>query len=154
MCRKRLPRQGDYALLMGIIVELIEPEAYRDFSESFSAENIRSLVARRVRDYGGDFRRKFGSEYRWVNVRLLFDESLNPGEAVMCFTEVEAEKQKKLQEVKLMKDSLEMARRSEESQKIFFSNMSHDMRTPLNAIISLTKLAKPILMIRKKWGIF
>ena len=150
--RKRLPRQGDYALLMGIIVELIEPEAYRDFSESFSAENIRSLVARRVRDYGGDFRRKFGSEYRWVNVRLLFDESLNPGEAVMCFTEVEAEKQKKLQEVKLMKDSLEMARRSEESQKIFFSNMSHDMRTPLNAIISLTKLAKAHIDDPEKMG--
>ncbi len=150
--RKRLPRQGDYALLMGIIVELIEPEAYRDFSESFSAENIRSLVARRVRDYGGDFIRKFGSEYRWVNVRLLFDESLNPGEAVMCFTEVEAEKQKKLQEVKLMKDSLEMARRSEESQKIFFSNMSHDMRTPLNAIISLTKLAKAHIDDPEKMG--
>lgn len=150
--RKRLPRQGDYALLMGIIVELIEPEAYRDFSESFSAENIRSLVARRVRDYGGDFRRKFESEYRWVNVRLLFDESLNPGEAVMCFTEVEAEKQKKLQEVKLMKDSLEMARRSEESQKIFFSNMSHDMRTPLNAIISLTKLAKAHIDDPEKMG--
>ena len=95
-----------------------------------------------MRDFGGDFRRLFGGAYRWVNVRVLFDESLAPGEVVLCFREVEEEKQRQLQEHKLLQDALEVARKNEASKQTFFSSMSHDMRTPLNAIIGLSELAE------------
>ena len=40
-----------------------------------------------------------------------------------------------------MEDALEIARQNEASKQTFFSSMSHDMRTPLNAIIGLSELA-------------
>ena len=40
-----------------------------------------------------------------------------------------------------MEDALEIARQNEASKQTFFSSMSHDMRTPLNAIIGLSDLA-------------
>src|SRR5699024_8129339 len=95
-----------------------------------------------TRDYGGDFLRLFGDTYRWVNVKLLFDESLNPEEAVLCFREVDEEKKAQLKQIQLLRESLNAAKESEESKNSFFSNMSHDMRTPLNAIIGLTELAQ------------
>ena len=95
-----------------------------------------------MRDFGGDFRRRFGEVYRWVSVRVLFDESLAPGEVVLCFREVEEEKQRQLQEHKLLQDALEVARKNEAAKQTFFSSMSHDMRTPLNAIIGLSELAE------------
>ncbi len=139
--RNKIPPEGRYELLMNTMGELMKPEVFEDFRTSFSLENIRSLVSRRVRDYGGDFQRMFDGEYRWVNVRLLFDESLNPEEAVLCFREVDGEKKEQLGQMQLLKESLKTARESEESKISFFSNMSHDMRTPLNAIIGLSELA-------------
>ena len=78
---------------------------------------------------------------RWVSVRILFDESLAPEEVVLCFREVEEEKQRQLQERRILEDALEIAKKNEAAKQSFFSNMSHDMRTPLNAIIGLSDLA-------------
>lgn len=137
----RIPPAGAYTDLLHTAGEVIEANAFREFTESFSCDNIRSLVCRRVRDFGGEFLRRFGEEYRWVSVRVLFDESLAPEEVVLCFKEVEQEKQRQLRERRLLEDSLELAQKNEASKQAFFRNMSHDMRTPLNAILGLSELA-------------
>ena len=140
--RSRLPYTGPYRDLIRTLGEVLEKRTYEEFQASFSPASIRNLVAKRVRDYGGDFLRRFGDEYRWVNVRILFDESLSPDEVVLCFREVEQEKQQQLRERKLLEDALENARRSEKTKEAFFNNMSHDMRTPLNAILGLSELVR------------
>ena len=140
--RSRIPASGPYSELLRTAGEVIEAEAYRDFTESFSCENIRELVRRQVRDFGGEFLRLFGEEYRWVSVRVLFDETLSPQEVVLSFREVDREKQRQLQELRLLEDSLQLARQNEESKQAFFRNMSHDMRTPLNAILGSSELAR------------
>ena len=140
--RKQIPPTGPYEDLLRTAGEVIEEEAFRDFTESFSCENIRKLVQRRVRDFGGEFLRRFGEEYRWVSVRVLYDASLASGEVVLCFREVEEEKQNQLRQRRLLEESLQLARQNEASKQAFFRSMSHDMRTPLNAILGMTELAK------------
>lgn len=140
--RRRVPKSGPYSLLLDQLSTVIEKDACQEFRESFSTRNIRQLVDHRIRDFGGDFRRLFNEEYRWVNVRVLFDESLSPDEVVLCFREVETEKQQQLQRRELLEAALEAAQKSEKAKNAFFSSMSHDMRTPLNAIIGLSELAQ------------
>ena len=139
--KAQLPPSGGYGELLRVAGEVMEPDAFRDFRKSFSRESLRDLVRQKSKDFGGDFLRRFGSEYRWVNVRVLFDDSLPPEEAVLSFREVGAEKQRQLRERKLLEDSLALARQNEESKQAFFRNMSHDMRTPLNGILSSSRLA-------------
>ena len=139
--RSRIPQTGSYDQLCRVMGEVIEKDAYQEFMECFSLESIQKLVKNRVKDFGGDFRRLFDDAYHWVNIRVLFDESLLPEEAVLCFREVDQEKQQQFEERRLLEDALENARNSEKTKQAFFSNMSHDMRTPLNAITSLSELA-------------
>ena len=140
--RSRIPPSGAYSELLRVAGEVIEADAFKDFVHSFSSSNIQTLVSQQVRDFGGEFLRRFGEEYRWVSVRVLFDESLASEEVVLSFREVEREKQRQLRERRLLEDALQLARQNEASKQAFFRNMSHDMRTPLNAIISLSELAQ------------
>ncbi len=105
-------------------------------------ENMRRLVEDNVSDFGGDFRRRFGDEYRWVNVRLLFDPSLRQNEAILCFRLVDQEKSSQLQHLRMLEEALDDVRESEASQEKFFSQMSHDMRTPLSVIMASVELAR------------
>ena len=137
--RKNLKPQGLYEEFLRVIGAVMEPDTIDEFRKSFSTD---SLVAGHVRDYGGDFLGKYESGERWINVRVLFDETLEPEEAVLCFREVDQEKRRQIQERRLLEETLATARKSEKSKLAFFNNMSHDMRTPLNAILGVVDLLR------------
>lgn len=139
---RQVPAEGQYEQFLEVARQLIEPEAYPQFETSFSLENMRRLVEDNVSDFGGDFRRRFGDEYRWVNVRLLFDPSLRQNEAILCFRLVDQEKSSQLQHLRMLEEALDDVRESEASQEKFFSQMSHDMRTPLSVIMASVELAR------------
>ena len=133
--------RGSYDHLLRTIVSSLDQGTEEDFSTSFSLENIRRLVDQQVPDFGGEFLRKFGEETHWISVRLFTDPERIPNEAVICFRDIEREKEEQQQQVHLLKGALAAAEQSEKSQKQFFSVMSHDMRPPLNIIIGMTGLA-------------
>lgn len=138
--RQMLPYSGPYEELLKVLVGVINEEFRKEFAESFSLENIRTLTRQKIMDYGGDFLRIFGDVHKWVNVRLVQDPQHSPGKAVLCFREMEEERQRQLQNIQLLEEALKAADASEKSQKEFFSSMSHDMRTPLNVIIGMAQL--------------
>lgn len=137
-----LPETGDYQSLIDIIGTLVEPDTFHEFALAFSLESIRQRVAARIPDYGGDYQRRFGDVYKWVNVRTLYDGSRAPDEVILCFREVDLEKRQQLQHMRILQEALDTAKKSTRAKNAFFSNMSHDMRTPLNAIIGLSELAQ------------
>ena len=134
--------EGSYDELLQQIVPLVEPDAAQEFAETFSLTNIRDLVKQQIYDFGGEFRQRFGKEYKWVNVRLVWDELLGPDEAIFFFREVDAEKLKELEHMQLTERALKVARENTKSRNMFFSAMSHDMRAPLNGIIGMAELAE------------
>ena len=100
--RRNLKPQGLYEEFLRVIGAVMEPDTIDEFRKSFSTDSLRSLVAGHVRDYGGDFLGKYESGERWINVRVLFDETLEPEEAVLCFREVDQEKRRQIQERRLL----------------------------------------------------
>ena len=132
---------GDYTELLHVISSALDEWTSEDFIQNFALENIRQLVAQGTLDFGGEFLRKFGDTERWISVRMLTDPEKIPDEVVICFRDVENEKEEQQRQVRLLKGALSAAEQSEKSQQQFFSVMSHDMRTPLNIIIGMTGLA-------------
>ena len=139
---RTLPKTGEYQSLIDTIGTLVEPETFHEFARAFSLESIRQRVADKVPDYGGDYQRRFGGVYRWVNIRTLYDSGRAPDEVILCFREVDLEKRQQLQHVRVLQEALDTAEESTQAKNAFFSSMSHDMRTPLNAIIGLSELAQ------------
>lgn len=137
-----LPRKGDYAALIEAMRPLVHPSTFPLFETSFSLESIRQRMEQGIADYGGDYQRQFGDTYRWVNIRTLYDHDLAPDEVILCFRDVDEEKRRELQHTIILQDALDAAQKSTKAKSEFFSNMSHDMRTPLNAIIGCCTLAE------------
>ena len=142
--------QGDYNDLLRVITSSLDEWTGEDFVKNFSLEHIRLLVTQGVTDFGGEFLRQFEDGRRWISARLLTDPVRIPNEAVLCFRDVEKEKEEQQKQVYLLKGALAAAEQSERSQKQFFSVMSHDMRTPLNIIIGMASLALQPGCVREK----
>lgn len=133
--------EGQYEDLLQKLIPMVEPETAEEFAETFSLANINELIKKQINDFGGEFRQRFGNEYKWMNVRLLWDKLLGEDEAIFFFREVEAEKLKELEHMQLTEHALKAARENAKSRNMFFSAMSHDMRAPLNGIIGMAELA-------------
>ena len=140
--REQLGRSGTYRHLLDVLRGYVEEQTYQEFEHSFSMENIRRLVAHQIYEYGGDYQRKFGDTYKWVSIKIIYNKALGLNEVIMCFREIDVEKRKQLQQHLLLENALNTAKQTAKKKNTFFSSVSHDMRTPLNAVIGLADLAR------------
>ncbi len=60
---------------------------------------------------------------------------------VLGFRSVDEETRKEMEQRSLLEDALLQANRASKAKSVFLSNMSHDIRTPMNAIVGFTTLA-------------
>ena len=61
---------------------------------------------------------------------------------LLGFANIEEERQEELRKRRLLEDALEQARHAADAKNTFLSNMSHDIRTPMNAIIGFANIAR------------
>lgn len=60
---------------------------------------------------------------------------------VLGFRSVDAETRSEMEKKNLLENALMQANRASKAKSVFLSNMSHDIRTPMNAIVGFTALA-------------
>ncbi len=147
--REAIPQTGEYTVFLDCIETLMEKDVYKDFKETFSISNIQSLVDKNVKQFGGDFKRIFSDHTRWVNVKMLYNEKEGK-EVVLAFQDINEEKERDLERNQIIQDSIVSTEEAVKSKNKFFANMSHDMRTPLNAIINFSEMAKEQLDNKEK----
>lgn len=137
-----LGRSGSYEHLIDTVKQVVDHNTYEDFEHSFSLENIRNLIASGTYNFGGDYKRKFGEEYKWVSIQIVYNQNMHLDEVIMCFRDIDTQKHRELQQLVLLENALSSAKKTVQQKSLFFSNASHDMRTPLNAIIGFAELAQ------------
>ena len=62
-------------------------------------------------------------------------------EVIAGFACIEDERQAEQQQRRLLENALERARNADRAKSLFLTNMSHDIRTPMNAILGFTRIA-------------
>ncbi len=79
----------------------------------------------------------------WVRATVVLSESENgkPKTALYTALDITDSKQKEEKEHQVLREACEAATRANASKSEFLSRMSHDIRTPMNAIIGMTAIA-------------
>ena len=60
---------------------------------------------------------------------------------MLGFHSIDEETRREMEKNTILEDALQQANRASKAKSVFLSNMSHDIRTPMNAIIGFTTLA-------------
>ena len=133
---------GSYQHLLDILKNVVDENTHEKFEANMSAENIRRLISEGVYDFGGNYLRNFNGVFKWVNIQVLYNPALHLDEVILACRDIDDMKRRELQQHALLENALAAAKQTVQQKNMFFSNASHDMRTPLNAIIGLSKLAQ------------
>lgn len=148
------PEEGDYR--RAIIVHLSKRIIYKDDEKKifdfFEPENVKSeLMHKEYIQYMYKRCDDNGDMY-WCTADFTVGEKENgvPKIAVMTIRSIQdimdtAEEQKKV-----LESALERANNANNAKTIFLSNMSHDIRTPMNAILGYTSIAESSIDDKEK----
>lgn len=120
---------------------------YVEDRERFSRELAASQIQRRVgcgeSIYAAEYRRSYGGDFGWMRLHVILAESRDgvPVKVILAAHSVESEKKQEKQNQLALMTAVETARTANEAKSSFLAQMSHDIRTPINAIIGMSAIA-------------
>lgn len=83
-------------------------------------------------------------EGTWIRSMIVpqkYDEKGNLSTVLLAISDVTDEKEHELDQDRILRNALSSAEHANRAKTAFLNNMSHDIRTPMNAIIGFTSLA-------------
>lgn len=118
---------------------------YRQDRENFirllSIDTIRKTLEKK-NGFTFSFRSGNTGAPQYYQVKCVRIGSGRQMQILLGFANIEEERQEELRKRRLLEDALEQARHAADAKNTFLSNMSHDIRTPMNAIIGFANIAR------------
>lgn len=157
---KRAPESGNFDELIALGVSTVAPEFQEEFIRKFSRKSLlekfaggEKQVSMEMRQIGND------GEYHWNATQAVRIESPYTDDVLEITMTKDIDEERFRQEEnfrkeRAAKDLLEAALQKAESANLaksdFMSRMSHDIRTPMNAILGIAALAQAHLYDPKR----
>lgn len=136
--------EGEWTLMEGI-ERYIQTCVYEDDREALrkavSLEELKKELKEKKICYA-NYRVLCNGEIKYFQMKAVRagTEESSSG-VVLGFRSVDEEIRNEMEQKNLLEDALLQANRASKAKSVFLSNMSHDIRTPMNAIVGFTSLA-------------
>lgn len=132
-----------YEKLKSAYMGLIHENERDKFTKELSVESIRQRIGAGDTIYAEEFRRDYDGSYGWMRIHIILAESRNgvPVKVILAAHSVEEEKEQEERNKKALLAAYEAAKKANEAKSSFLAQMSHDIRTPMNAIMGMTSIA-------------
>jgi signal transduction histidine kinase/ActR/RegA family two-component response regulator/PAS domain-containing protein len=120
----------------------VHPEEKEEFRKVFSLETMQRELQDKV-CYYNTYRVVEENTEKYYQAKVVRVGSWKKQHGVMVgFRNVDQSVRKDMEQKRLMAEALKQAEQASQAKTSFLSNMSHDIRTPMNAIIGYTTLAQ------------
>lgn len=109
--------------------------------KAISIHNLKEEL-RKKNLYYVNYRKCVGDEVIYFQMKAVGAGNGEGGLGIVLgFRSVDGEIRKEMEQNNLLEAALSQANRASKAKSVFLSNMSHDIRTPMNAIVGFTNLA-------------
>lgn len=134
----------DYHLFLSQSCDLIPGEQDRAlFLDRFSPQHLAHLREEAAGRCYLEYQTRLGKQIRWVSAEgISMQDDPHDSRVILALRVIHEAKTKALEQTRMLRESLESARMASQAKNDFLSRMSHDMRTPMNAVIGFTDLAR------------
>ena len=136
---------GCYSQFMEIGIPRIYPSYREDYAATFNRDEILRRFSAGEREVYMELQGRGESEgdgYHWISIHNIFVE--NPySEDVLAITLIkilDSQRAEQARQEQLLRDALSSAQAANRAKSDFLSRMSHDIRTPMNAIIGMSTI--------------
>ncbi len=150
---KLCPKQYS-AFIEDYVASWVYSEDYTLVTSITRPEYIKEKLAE-SKTYYTNYRCVVNGKISFLQLRIVnVGGSDDVTQIVMGFRNVDEELQREMQHMQLLERALKNAKQAEIARNVFLSNMSHDMRTPLNAIFGYTSIAKSCINNPSEVGVY
>lgn len=144
--KKQFPTDHHVCDFVGFDRDYIENWVYPDDRQLLkgvtSPENIREKLAADS-SFHVNYRVYRNDSIGYIQLRVVnVGEEEHISQVVLGYRNIDKEIVQEMQQKLLLSEALESANMANNAKNLFLSNMSHDMRTPMNAIMGFVSLAK------------
>ena len=124
------------------VQDWVHPEDQALLIKATSPEQIREKLADN-KSYFINYRVQPAQEVQYLQLRIVnVGDPVHISQLILGYRRVDEELRQEIEQTQMLEDALHSANLAIIAKNTFLSNMSHDMRTPLNAIFGFTSLAK------------
>ncbi len=140
--KHNLPPNGFTEFNKNYIHAWVHPEDQEMVAKMTTPEYIRKKLSAN-KTYYINYRVINGEELQYLQLRIVnVGHKKHISQVVMGYRRVDDEVRREMEQKQMFEEALNNANLAITAKNTFLSNMSHDMRTPLNAIFGYTALAK------------
>ena len=159
---KLLPRAGKFSsILRSYILNQVDDTDWHKIELMCDKDWLMQMITQKNEHMEAEFRMAAGASESpmWLRleIHLVAMEGGRPKTVILAFRNISSEKQKELEhreEERKAKQALEeayaSANRANQAKSEFLSKMSHDIRTPMNAILGMAAVAEGYLEDKAK----
>lgn len=136
---------GNYDEMIRNVYPAIHPVDQESYIRDFTLDGIREKLKESGREIYSEVRQKGDDgEYHWVSVHVVRAENPYGSDeiAIMLFRILDRQRAEQARQEQLLRDALTAAEAANSAKSDFLSRMSHDIRTPMNAIIGMSTIGQ------------
>ena len=148
-----LGEQKSYSRLFKDMAMTVHPENLSEFRRRFDPECLAKTLDGERDEVFLEARQKLtDGRYHWISTQIIdVDNPYSEDKlAILISRRIDEQRHEEEQQRQALQSALDNANAANKAKSQFLSNMSHDIRTPMNAIIGMTAIASAHLDDRER----
>ncbi|MEW4411691.1 response regulator [Clostridium sp. AN503] len=148
-----LGHETSFSQLYKEIMTTVHPDSLEEFKRRFAPDALAGTLGKDKREIFLEARQMLkDGQYHWISNQIIYVDNPYSEEklAILLSRSIDEQRHEEEQHRQALQSALEGARAANTAKSQFLSNMSHDIRTPMNAIMGMAAIAATHLDDRER----